>query len=78
MLSLSYIILTIQRLKINSVDMDEVAHYEPLHQGLCYLQIQLFSSLELGDNVQCFSFLSSDTNLQIFGGETLVVEIDLL
>ena len=29
----------------NSVDLDEVAHYEPPHQDLCCLQIQLFSSL---------------------------------
>ena len=29
----------------NRVDLDEVAHYEPPHQDLCRLQIQLFSSL---------------------------------
>ena len=29
----------------NSVDLDEVAHYEPPHQDLRCLQIQLFSSL---------------------------------
>ena len=29
----------------NSVDLDEVALYEPPHQDLCCLQIQLFSSL---------------------------------
>ena len=29
----------------NSVDVDEVAHYEPPHQDLGCLQIQLFSSL---------------------------------
>ena len=28
-----------------SVDLDEVAHYEPSHQGLHCLQIQLFLSL---------------------------------
>ena len=26
----------------NSIDLDEVAHYEPPHQGLRCLQIQLF------------------------------------
>ena len=31
----------------NSVDLDEVAHYEPPHQDLRYLQIQLFLSLVL-------------------------------
>ena len=29
----------------NSVDLDEVAHYEPPHQDLRCLQIQLLSSL---------------------------------
>ena len=29
----------------NSADLDEVAHYEPSHQDLRSLQIQLFSSL---------------------------------
>ena len=33
--------------RANSVDLDEVAHYEPPHQDLCCLQIQLFSSLLL-------------------------------
>ena len=33
--------------KANSVDLDEVAHNEPPHQGLHCLQIQLFSSLVL-------------------------------
>ena len=45
MLSPSYIILRIQRLEGNSLDLDEVAHYEPPHQDLRCLQIQLFSSL---------------------------------
>ena len=31
----------------DSIDLDEVAHYEPPHQDLCCLQIQLFSSLVL-------------------------------
>ena len=31
----------------NSVDLDEVAPYEPPHQDLCCLQIQLFLSLVL-------------------------------
>ena len=48
MLSPSYIILRIQRLKgnqcrssarANSVDLDEVAHYEPPHENLRCLQI---------------------------------------
>ena len=46
--------LRIQRLEANGVDLDEVAHsvdldeaahYEPPHQDLHCLQIQLFSSL---------------------------------
>ena len=45
MLSPSHIILRIQRLEANSVELDEVAHYEPPHQDLRCLQIQLFSSL---------------------------------
>ena len=31
----------------NSVNLGEVAHYEPPHQDLCCLQIQLFLSLVL-------------------------------
>ena len=31
----------------NSVDLDEVGHYEPHHQDLRCLQIQLFSSMVL-------------------------------
>ena len=31
----------------NSVDLEEVAHYEPPHQDLRCLQIQLFTSLVL-------------------------------
>ena len=37
--------MRIQRLEANSIDLDEVAHYEPPHQDLCCLQIQLFSFL---------------------------------
>ena len=44
MLSPSYIIL---KKRANSVDLDEVAHYEPPHQNLGCLLIQLFSSLVL-------------------------------
>ena len=33
--------------RANSVDLAEVAHYEPPHQDLCCLQIQLFQSLVL-------------------------------
>ena len=40
-------VLRIQRLEGNSVDPNEVAHYEPTHQVLHCLQIQLFSSLVL-------------------------------
>ena len=43
-LNLSFIILSSQRVEY-SVDLDEVALYEPPYQDLRYLQIQLFSSL---------------------------------
>ena len=43
LLSPNCIILRIQR--VNSVDLDEVAQYEPPHQDLRYLKIQLFSSV---------------------------------
>ena len=33
--------------RANSVDLDDVAHYEPPHQDLRCLQIQLFPSLVL-------------------------------
>ena len=47
-LSPSYIILRVQKQKgANSVDLDEVAQFEPPHQNLRCLQIQLFSSLVL-------------------------------
>ena len=45
MLRPSYIVLRIQRLEGNSVDLDEKTHFEPPHQDLRSLQIQLFSSL---------------------------------
>ena len=35
--------LRIKRLEANSVDLDEMAHYEPPHQDLHCFQIQLFS-----------------------------------
>ena len=38
--------------RANSVDLDEVAHYEPTQQGLCYLQIQLFLSLVLKELIR--------------------------
>ena len=41
-----FIIFRIQRLE-DSVDLDEVAHYEPSDQDLRYLQTQLFLSLVL-------------------------------
>ena len=47
MLSTGYIILRTQRLKGNSVDLDELANYEPPHQVLHCLKIRLFSSLVL-------------------------------
>ena len=36
--------------RANSVDQDEVAHYEPPHRDLCCLQIQLFLSLVLNSS----------------------------
>ena len=42
-LSSSYIVLRIQRPEGNSVDLNEMAHFEPHHQDLRCLQIQLFS-----------------------------------
>ena len=43
MLSPSYIILRTQRLEGKSVDLDEVAHYEPLHQDLyCFSYFRLW------------------------------------
>ena len=39
MLSPSYVILNIQSLESKSVDLDEVAHYEPPNQDLRCLQI---------------------------------------
>ena len=48
LLSPNYIILRIQRLEgKHGVDLDEVAHYEPPHQHLRCLLIQLFPSLIL-------------------------------
>ena len=38
----------------NSVDLDEVAHYEPPHEDLRCLQIQLFSSVVLKELNICF------------------------
>ena len=32
---------------VNSADIDEVAHFEPPHEDLCCLQIQLLSSVVL-------------------------------
>ena len=37
----------------NSVDLDEVAHYEPPLQDLCCLQIQLYLSLVLKELIVC-------------------------
>ena len=47
MLSPSYIIENSKTRGQNSEDLDEVAHYEPPHQDLHCLQIQLFSSVVL-------------------------------
>ena len=43
----SYIILRILSIEGNSVDLDEVAHFEPPHQDLSCLQIRLLLSLIL-------------------------------
>ena len=40
--------------RANSIDLDEVAHDEPPHQGLRCLQILLFSSLILKVLIMCF------------------------
>ena len=47
MLSPNFIRLRIQRLEGKRCRSSEVAHYEPPHQDLRCLQIQLFSSLYL-------------------------------
>ena len=52
MLHLNYIVLRIQKLEGNSVDLDEVAQYEPPHQDLRCLQIQLFLSLVLKELIK--------------------------
>ena len=53
MLSPSYIILRIQRLRANSVDLDEMAHYVSPHQNLRCLQIWLFLCLVLKEFINC-------------------------
>ena len=55
-LSPSYIIEDSKNRRQNSIDLDEVAHYEPPHQDLCCLQIQLFSSLVLKELKQRCTF----------------------
>ena len=53
-------ILRIQRLEgKNSKDKDEVDHYEPPYQDLCYLQIPLFLSLA-EDSHEISSLIFSD------------------
>ena len=42
----------------NSVDLDEVAHYEPPHQDLLCLQIQLFSSLVVNCVRHCYGYMT--------------------
>ena len=37
----------VNKICLNSEDLDEVAHNEPPHQDLCCLQIQLFLYLEV-------------------------------
>ena len=54
-LSPSYIIFRIQRLEVNSVDLDEVAHSEPPYQDLRCSQTQLFLSLVLKELRQLLS-----------------------
>ena len=52
----------------NSVELDEVAHYEPPHQDLRCLQIQLFSSLILKElKLNCLLFICS---LLVMGAAT--------
>ena len=64
MISPSYIILRIQKLKGSSVDLDEVAHFEPPHQDLRCLQTQLFSSLVHKElNAMCHNL----SNLTLIG-----------
>ena len=38
------------------MDLDEVAHYEPPHQNLRCLQLQLFSSLVGKELINAFNF----------------------
>ena len=68
--SSSYIILRIQRLEGKQLDLDEVAHYEPPHQDLRCLQIQLFSSLVLKE-LRLFDCLSNSFGVQIVFKENL-------
>ena len=45
------------------MDLDEVAHYEPPHQDLRCLQIQLFSSLVVKELKQEYSKLQTSRTL---------------
>ena len=44
----------------NSVDQDEVAHYEPPHQDLHCLQIQLFSSVRDLSNMYNYYHIATE------------------
>ena len=51
----------------NSADLDEVAHYEPPHQNLHFLQIQLFSSLVLKElETHCTLCIAYERQTPIF------------
>ena len=58
----------------NCVDLDEVAHYEPLHQDLCCLQIHLFLSLVLKE----VSEKKSDYIIKPFHDKELLLEHSLI
>ena len=83
MLNPSYSILGIQILEENSVDLEEVAHYEPPHQDLRCLQIQLFSSLvlkelKLVENMHSSAIIEQFMNdLNILNSKFRLSKIDL-
>ena len=56
--SSEYVILKIQEKKAKSIDPDEAVHYEPPHQELHCLQVQLFVSV--ADKVlKCLNYSES-------------------
>ena len=54
----------------NSVDIDEVAHYEPSHQDLRCLRIQLFSALAVKGRFLKFRRYHNFANLFSESSET--------